>query len=814
VKLWGLPILLVAACGPSVPSTMSIAADGIVVTVTTHPYRYSVSDGAGNVVLSSAGDGAGDGYGTVGWTTGQLFWGTIAVPGYFTFDTQLDKWRDSPSVTRARQVDAATLELTLSSGVVQRLAVRASTLRVESRATSSTPRAWSAAFQSPADEGFFGFGERFNRLDQRGLSLYSWAEEGGLGKDERTPASATNPWPNGETMTYYPVPFFVSTRGYAFWLDSTWRNQFDLATDAPEKWRVWDTGPTQAYEVYVPIVGDARPWPRQLVDLFTARVGRPMIPPAWAFGPRRRINRNAMVGGVLEPQAMRNLGLALTSVDDALHFLPAGSEIGIEGEVRTWVQAVTALGLRAIGYYNPYVSKDPSPLDPLKQLGLDDGWFLKSSDGTPSVVFLISGKFLNLYTYDVTNPAAVASFTQQFERAFSLGYSGWMYDFGEYVQPDVVAANGMTGEQLHSLFPVLYDQAGHDALEAGPHKGDWFFFARSGYTGASQYVPVVWSGDPDASFDDALGLPSVVRAQMNMGVSGVPHWGSDIGGYKCAGGGHASADGELLARWIEVGAIGSDMHDEDSCAAAQDPGAKATIWSSPDAQSAWKTYAKLHTRLFPYLYTLAQEAHQTGAPTVRALFMEYPDPSMLHVTDEYLLGPAILSAPVIQRGARTRTVTLPDGPWLDWSAGAPVSGTVTANAPLDVLPLYLREGQLVPLLDPTIDTLADGATDPKVIGPARVAGVYDVVGLVGASRGASFTIYDGTKLDVAWQGSLVPPSLPAAASEADLATCAACFRVDGQRVRISATGNVTAGGLSLSATSTRRIRWDLYLVGP
>src|SRR5262249_52552143 len=167
----------------------------------------------------------------------------------------------------------------------------------------------------------------------------------------------------------------------------------------------------------------------------------------------------------------RDRDLALTAVDDALHFLPAGSEIGIQAEVAAWVRAVNALGMRAIGYYNPYVSKDPSPLDALKQQGLDNGWFLKKADGTPSVGFLISGRLLNLYTYDVTLPGAVASFTAQFQRAFDLGYSGWMYDFGEYVQPEVVASNGMTGEQLHNLFPVLYDKAGHDALEAGPHQG-------------------------------------------------------------------------------------------------------------------------------------------------------------------------------------------------------------------------------------------------------------------------------------------------------------------------------------------------------
>ncbi len=810
----------------------TLAGAGITVEVTRSPYRYLVKDATGAVVLSSAGAGKKDGYGTVGWTNGQLFWGNNVSPGYFTFDTNLEPWRDDWTVVAASQPNATSLEITLAQAgdpacIHQVYSLRASTLRVETRYDGKqAPRAWSVGFSTPPDEAFLGFGERYNQVDQRGLTLYSWAEEGGLGRAENVPKGPTNPWPSGETMTYYPVPFFLSSKGYGFWLDSTWRNEFNLASERADAWRVWDIGPTLAYEVYVPIPADTRPWPQQIVDLFTATTGRPMIPPDWSFGPRRRINRNAMVGGVLETQAMRTAGLALTSADDALHFLPAGSEIGNEADIAAWTQANQALGVRAIGYYNPYVSKDPSALDALAAQGLANNWFLRTADGSPSVVWLISGSFLNLYTYDVTNADAVGSFTSQFQHAFDLGYSGWMYDFGEYVQPDVVASNGMTGEQFHNLFPVLYDKAGHDALEAGPHKGDWYFFARSGYTGSSQYVPVVWSGDPDASFDDANGLPAMVRAGVNMGLSGVPHWGSDIGGYKCSGGGYASADGELLTRWIEFGALGSDMHDEDSCAAAPDTGMKATIWSSTDAQAAWKTYARLHTRLFPYLRSLADDAHATGAPTMRAMFFEHPEPEFASVDDTYYLGPALLVAPVVQRGARTRTVHFPAGHYLDFQA-PPVLRTGPAqleiDAPLDRLPLFLREGQLVPLLDPTIDTLAE-ENDPIIIGPADVATVYDVVGLLTPSAGhAAFALSDGGKLAATWSGAFQPPSSPQAVSEAELGTCAACWLMDSLpallpdrviRVRVSASGDVTAGGLALSAQSARRIRWDLYLVEP
>src|SRR5439155_9135629 len=218
----------------------------------------------------------------------------------------------------------------------------------------------------------------------------------------------------------------------------------------------------------------------------------------------------------------------------------------------------------------------------------------ENGDGKPSDVWLISGKPIDVYTVDVSSAAATAWFTESFRRATDLGYAGWMYDFGEYVQADVKTSTGMSGEEFHNLFPVLYQKAAHDALEK-LMPGDWYTFVRSGYTGASQYSPMVWSGDPDASFGDAEGLPAQMRAGITASMAGVAHWGSDISGFKCLTDGYQAADGELVARWIEAGAMSSNMHDEDACSGGG--GQKANVWNSPDAQAAWRTYAKLHTRM-------------------------------------------------------------------------------------------------------------------------------------------------------------------------------------------------------------------------
>jgi len=309
----------------------------------------------------------------------------------------------------------------------------------------------------------------------------------------------------------------------------------------------------------------------------------------------------------------------------------------------------------------------------------------------------------------------------------------------------------------------------------------------------------------------------MVPAGVNLGISGAPHWGGDIGGFHCTADGAGAADEELLTRWIQQGSMSSSMQDQNACVGA---GSKASIWTAPAARLAWATYARLHTRLFPYLYTLAHEASATGAPVMRHPFLEHPDDlSLRAIADAYYLGPSIYVAPVLRRGETTRTVRLPAGRYLDWRDQVVIDGggEVDIDAPLDKLPLLLRDRALIPLLDPSIDTLAD-EDHPEVVGPADVAGVYDLVGFLAGAGSARFALYDGDQFAADLTGPVAPPGgLVEAADDGELASCDACYRIDAlaggvTRVRITTSEPaVTAGGLALSASSARRIRWDIYL---
>jgi alpha-glucosidase (family GH31 glycosyl hydrolase) len=307
----------------------------------------------------------------------------------------------------------------------------------------------------------------------------------------------------------------------------------------------------------------------------------------------------------------------------------------------------------------------------------------------------------------------------------------------------------------------------------------------------------------------------MVPAGINMGISGVPHWGGDIGGFHCNADGAEAADGELIARWIQQGSMGTNMMDQNACVAGA---TKASIWTAPEAMTAWATYGRLHTRLFPYLYSLAHDATATGAPIIRHMFLEHPDRADLRgVDDAYYLGPALLVAPVVARGERTKTVALPAGTYLDWRDEQLVAGgaTVTLDAPLDKLPLLLRAGYLVPMLDPAIDTLAD-ETNPDVVGHADVADVYDVVGLVDGAGAAGATLYDGDTFSAVADGEPTTAGLQEA-DEPELSTCDSCYLVTElagglRRVRVTTSATtVTAGGVTFTASSERRIRFDVYV---
>jgi alpha-glucosidase (family GH31 glycosyl hydrolase) len=801
----------------------------ISVHVATDPFGITVKNGKGDVILESL-DGD-EKYAALGVTHRTVVYKTHLVEGW-----DYQRQTDGP-ITRLRKVvkeshtsDGATFDLV--SGAITTtvtLKITGAELRFDAKVNAPAEAKLpddealpgtnlaTMAWKLPADEHFFGLGERLVTVDHRGTTYESWVEEGGIGGGEAAPRSAENPSPNGPQMSHAPIPFFVSTKGYGVWLDTGYRTGTSFGGERTDAWRFWATEPAVHMSIWV------HDNPMATIGDFTAKTGRATLPAAWVFGPRRRMDFRKLVNGVPEMELLRTKKVPTTAADDATHFLPIGSQVGREADLTSWVADLHKWGFKAIAYYNSYVSVTDDRAKADAAEGRSKGYFVKSVSGEESNVFMISAGPQTVATIDMTNPAAVTWYGTLLQRAIDMGYDGWMLDFGEYLRADAKMFDGRLGWEAHNLFPVLYQKATWDYMRKV--KGDDFmYFARAGYTGTQAYIPIHWSGDPAASFDDVKGLPAQVRGGVNAGISGIPYWGSDISGYTCQN--DPPADKEVYLRWVEFGAFSPDMHHENACSGLSQ-GKKWELWDDDETIQVYGDYARLHTRLLPYLYSAADEAAKTGVPIMRHPWLVHPTVKEAWGVDlEYYFGPAFYVAPVVRRGALKRSTWLPPGTWADWWTLAKVAGgaTIERDAPLALLPLWQRSGTLVAMLDPSIETLAP-ATEPTVVTLDKVKDVLDVRGVMDAGNASALAkLVDGAALTAKLSGAAaLPTGFTQAATEGDLLTCSNCGRLDptpdgGVRVRVNGTlgakSSITAGGLVLESDGgpARRVRWDVVVL--
>jgi alpha-glucosidase (family GH31 glycosyl hydrolase) len=271
---------------------------------------------------------------------------------------------------------------------------------------------------------------------------------------------------------------------------------------------------------------------------------------------------------------------------------------------------------------------------------------------------------------------------------------------------DDIYHDGRNGREVHNDYPLMYERLFRDVIDrARPDAG--FLIARPAYTG-SQSLVMRWAGDthsrngviiperPDLLGESTdLGLRSVLISIQRAAFLGTPYWGSDIGGYS------EWTDPEVYARWIEVGAASPLMRFH---------GQGAAPWDLPagperdELTTIYRRYVLLHHAFQPYLSALAREANENGDTLVRPLVFEWPgEVGARDRWDEWMLGEDLLVAPVWKSGARERTIWFPPGRWIDfWDRDSVVEGPTerTVSVPLDVLPLYVRDGSPLLSLEP------------------------------------------------------------------------------------------------------------------
>ncbi|KPK50355.1 MAG: hypothetical protein AMJ63_14850 [Myxococcales bacterium SG8_38_1] len=550
-----------------------------------------------------------------------------------------------------------------------------------------------------SNDRYYGMGQRYEEAEHSGNELVVWTEEG------------CNFECVDELPTGVPIPFYLSSRRYGLLIDDTRFSRFDFGKTDPRKTAIELSHDRLALRVFV---GDD---PLEVIEAYTQFAGRiPELPLPWVFAPWISANTKHKGDNLNAESRTREIAALMRAERIPTSGIWNEDWAGGDGELLytedfhldethypDWagmIDDMHALGFRVFAYFQPYLTVGTEDYS----YAANRDYLLRDRDGTPATFFLV-GERAQL---DLTNREAVRWWQDTiFDRAARFGVDGWMNDFGEYVGATTVSADGRLGWEVHNDSPRLWARTARELWEERRPDGDWVFFSRSGYTGSWQYSPVVWTGDQTTDWSKGDGLPTVIPAVQSLGISGVP-------GLLCLT--NPPSDRELFYRWTQVGAMLPVMREHNGQFACE---SNWLIDNDADSIEHWKTYATLHTALFPYLYTLVAQARDLGWPVVRHLVLHFPEApgSKERQDDQFMMGDRILVAPVIAEGARSRVVYFPPGDWVHWQTGETYTGPaeIEVTAPLRVAPYFYRTGRIIPRFDTVIDTLVE-EFDPDLAG--------------------------------------------------------------------------------------------------
>jgi alpha-D-xyloside xylohydrolase len=604
------------------------------------------------------------------------------------------------------------------------------------------------------DEAFYGLGEWFDGVEHRGH----------VHPMQIIPDPTLE---SGYNEAHVPVPILISTAGWGVLADSTFPGVFDVAAADPGAVQVMFN---QIDGISFDLYGAT---PREALARYHQRTGYPEVPPDWAFAPLQWRDESTAAEVLADAEAIRANGIpgGCVWIDNPWQTTYNSMQPDEGGRFPEWdamIATLEAKGFRMLTWTTPYVEE----ADPEYATYEGNGWFVDIP-----ILFNHFGPLV-----DLTNPDAAAAWGERVAGAHARGVHGWKLDYGEDVQIGLYEArlqttfaNGQDERTMHHAFVKDYHRvyAGDD--------GEKFLLGRAGVLGGHTITDAIWPGDLDSDFrvfgEDGHvgGLPSAVRGGTGLAMSGYPFYASDTGGYR-----HDRPTEEVFLRWTEYAALLPIFQYGGS-------GADHNPWNfTPDGESvfteetlaAFRRYAVLHTRLFPYFKVLADRAATSGQPVVMAQGFAYPEEGY-HPENAFLVGDDLL-VKVIEETVRETTVVLPPGAWVHWWTGQRFeAGEATIDAPLGEGPLFQREGSAIPLLRPEIMTLA--ATDGTVESWADDPGVLHTRIVPG--EGAGFTLPDGEAL--AWSG--------------DAATLTDGARYTGWDLEIWATGvtGVTWDGTAL-----------------
>ena len=558
---------------------------------------------------------------------------------------------------------------------------------------------------SSSEERFFGFGTQFTYFDMKGHLVPILIREQGIGRGEQPVTWAVN-WragAGGDPYTSYAsVPHYITSEARSLFLENYEYSTFDLRED--DRVQVGVFSSLMRGQI---LSGDT---PAQLVEQYTEYSGRMRPLPEW-------ITSGAVVGlqggtdrALRISEELESLGTPIAAIwlQDWVgqRKTSFGTQLWWNWELDRdhylgWSSLRENLeerNIRLMTYINPFLCDDAlqkkNHRRNLFEEAARNGYLVKKQDGEPYRITISS---FSAALVDLTNPEAWTWIKDIIKgELIGNGASGWMADFGEGLPYNAVLFSGADPKRYHNRYAEEWARVNREAISEAGRGDDIVFFNRSGYTESPRYSTLFWVGDQLVDWDEHDGIKSAVTGLLSSGLSGYSLEHSDIGGYTAIDNPlfeyHRSK--ELLLRWIELGAFTTVFRTHEG----NIPEVNHQIYSDRETLTHFARFAKVYAAWKPYRTELVKEASETGLPVIRHPFIHYPkDPEVLALNYQYMVGPELMVAPVLDPGADAVRVYIPAGRWVHlWTGeryGAPERGAYeTVSAPIGEPAVFYKEG--------------------------------------------------------------------------------------------------------------------------
>ena len=534
-----------------------------------------------------------------------------------------------------------------------------------------------------ADEKFFGLGEKTGDVNKRGREWTMWNSD--------IPGYDHNTDP-----LYQTIPFFIGSRGgtaYGIFFNNSYRTRFNMGAGNQRYYSfAAEQGPMDYFFISGPTIHD-------VVKRYSELTGRTPMPPKWALGyqqcrwsyyPDNEVMRIA--------NTFREKQIPADVIYLDIHYMDGYRVFTWDKErfpnPKGMLSELEGMGFKVVTIIDPGVKADSAYA--VAREGLRENHFVKYPDSSVYVGEVWPGPS---YFPDFSRNETRVWWGDKLGEMLALGADGFWNDmnepavWGQAFPLETIFDDGglqSSHKKIHNLYGFMMARSTYEgALRNKPDLRP-FIVTRAGFAGEQRYT-AVWTGDNVAK-DEHLELG--IRMMLGLGLSGVPFVGTDVGGFI------GTPSGELMARWTQVGMLSPFFRAHTHYGSAdQEPWSFGESIEEINRKSILRRY-----ELLPYFYSLFWEAHETGAPLLRPLFWDdQDDPKTFEwgFQHQMFLGDKLLAAPVTRAGEYFKAVYLPAGKWLDWNTEQVYEGPqrVLVDAPLDRMPLFLREGAIVPTQD-------------------------------------------------------------------------------------------------------------------